>query len=261
MTTGERRAGTADRSYTVVTCHFGDPFWIRHSLSQLDRCSDGRVTDVVVVDQNRAGEPWLAGLPRVSRVLSFPVDQREVDLLGHDHPAALNRTLRSVEFSTSHVLVMDSDCFPIDPSWLDRLGNVTVAGDPQKLGLTHPCLMAFPVECAGRIDFAEGLHEVFIDTGRLVGLQLARAGAEVAFTAPRRAFRGLRGDFYLDGTVYHHGSASFISSPDGRVRRQVSEEAEEFYRRLVARGRYDLTAWQYVRRRIRAHLADIGRKG
>jgi hypothetical protein len=243
MTTSKQPTGVADRSYTVVTCHFGDPFWITHSLSQLDRCSDGRVASIVVVDQTRSSAAFLARLPRVSRVLAFPVDQGEVD------------------FSTSHVLVMDSDCFPIDASWLDRLGDVTVAGDPQKLGLSHPCLMAFPREFAGAIDCAEGLREVFIDTGRLVALQLARAGAAVAFTRPRRAFRGLRGDFYLDGAVYHHGSASFISSGDDRLRRQVSAEAEEFYRRLVVQGRHDLTAWQYVCRRVRDRLADIRRRG
>jgi hypothetical protein len=261
MTTSKQPTGVADRSYTVVTCHFGDPFWITHSLSQLDRCSDGRVASIVVVDQTRSSAAFLTRLPRVSRVLAFPVDQGEVDFLGHDHAASLNRALRSIEFSTSHVLVMDSDCFPIDASWLDRLGDVTVAGDPQKLGLSHPCLMAFPREFAGAIDCAEGLREVFIDTGRLVALQLARAGAAVAFTRPRRAFRGLRGDFYLDGAVYHHGSASFISSGDDRLRRQVSAEAEEFYRRLVVQGRHDLTAWQYVCRRVRDRLADIRRRG
>ena len=257
----ERPPDVADRSYTVVTCHFGDPFWITHALTALDRHSDGRVRQVVVVDQSRCSEAALAKLPRVSRVLAFPVDQGEIGCVGHDHAASLNRALRSIAFSTSHVLVMDSDCFPVDPSWLDRLGDVTLAGDPQKLGLSHPCLMAFPREFAGAIDFAEGLREVFIDTGRLVGLQLARAGAAVAFTRPRRAFCGLRGDFYLDGTVYHHGSASFISSGDDRLRRQVSAAEEEFYRRLVARGQYGLTPWQYVRRRIRDRLADIGRKG
>jgi hypothetical protein len=250
----------ADRSYTVVTCHFGDPFWIEHALTALDRHSDGRVRQVVVVDQSRCSEAALARLPRVSQVLTFPVDQGLLDFLGHDHPAALNRALRSIDFSTSHVLVMDSDCFPIERSWLDRLDDATVAADPQKQGLTHPCLMAFPCEYAGRVDFAEGLREVFIDTGRLVGLQLVRAGATVTFTPRRPAFRGFRGDFYLDGAVYHHGSASFISSPDDRLRRQVTAEFEEYYRRLVARGHYDLTPWQLVRWRGWTRLAALRRR-
>ena len=66
MTTSKQPTCVADRSYTVVTCDFGDPFWITHSLSQLDRCSDGRVASIVVVDQTRSSAAVLARLPRLN---------------------------------------------------------------------------------------------------------------------------------------------------------------------------------------------------
>lgn len=250
MKTASKSIPVADRSYTVVTCHFGDRFWIEHAVSKLDALSDARLREIIVVDQSRASESQLGRLPRVSRVLTFPVDEREVEILGHDHPAALNRAVRSVQFSTSHVIVLDSDCFPIVRSWLDRLADVTVAADPAKWGLTHPCFLVFPVEYALCLDFAEGLHEVEIDTGRLVGLQLARAGADVIFTRAKSAFRGYRGALYLDGAIYHHGHGSFIDHPDARVGRQVAREDEEFFRKRVARQRYDLTSWEYLCRRV-----------
>lgn len=230
-----------ERDFTVLTCHFGDPAWVRHSLAMLDRFSDGRVREVVVVDQDRAASKGLDGLPRVRQVIQFPVDEDQVAILGHDHPASLNRALGTIEIRTSHVIVLDSDCFPIDASWLDRLEDVTLAGDPAKWGLTHPCIMVFPAQVAAEIDFAEGLREVGIDTGRLIGLQLARRGYQVAMSRPEGAFRGKRGTLYLDRTVYHHGSSSFLSSSDPRLRSSVDAVSERVYRSAVMAGAYQLS--------------------
>lgn len=241
----------AAHDYTLVTCHFGDPFWIRHCLAQVDRHSDGRVAEVVVVDQDRGSAANLEALPRVREVLAFPVDDQQVAILGHDHPAALNRALAHIEVRTSHVLILDSDCFPVNPSWLDRLADVTVAADPAKWGLSHPCLMAFPAATRGSVDFAEGLAEVGLDTGRLVALQLARSGHDPHFTRPEGAFLGKRGTFYLERSVYHHGSASFASSTDIRLASTVDPVAESVYRRQVERNCYRLSRAQRARLQAR----------
>ena len=52
-------------SYTLVSCHFGDPFWITHMLKQVDALSDERIARVVLVDQSRESGALLATLPRV----------------------------------------------------------------------------------------------------------------------------------------------------------------------------------------------------
>jgi hypothetical protein len=242
-------------TYTVVTSHFGDTFWIRHSLTQLDRLSDDRVERVVVIDQSRRQREELAALPRVADVVTFDPDERQIHTLGHDHPASLNRALATVDFVTSHVLILDSDCFPMDPSWLDELGDATVAMDPAKWGLSHPCLMSFPSAIAKRLDFAEGLEEVGLDTGRLVGLQLRRLGVAVQFSQPEAAFRGHRGYFYLGRKAYHHGSGSFGHSTDARLLRQVDRRTEAFFQGKVARGETTLS----VRERVRLAPKTISR--
>ena len=115
-----------------------------------------------------------------------------------------------------------------------------MASDPFYGSLSHPCLMAFPIGLAPQLNFAEGIREVGIDTGRLVALQIAKSGTPVTFARPQVAFGGYRGHFYLDRSVYHHGSASFVSAVDQRLTRQVSLHREVRYRRYVAEGRFEL---------------------
>ena len=232
-------------SYTLITCHFGDPFWIRNLLSSIQLTDESAIRSVVNVDQSRSSSDVLRALdPRVS-VRSFAPNLSQVKALGHDHPHALNEARASLQPGTSHILVMDSDCFPIRRDWLRLLepADVLLARDPAKFGLSHPCFMKFPTRESLKIDFSEGTLDVGIDTGRLVGLQLARQGLNVQFVEPSPAFGGRRGHFYLAAGVYHHGSASFISSSDPRLHGQVSQRWEGAYQAAIQRGRFRLPVW------------------
>ncbi len=244
-------AAAPKSTYTVVSCHFGDLDWITHTVKQIDKYSDHRIERIILVDQSRVSESKLKQLPRVSDVISFPPDMSMVEILGHDHPSSLNRALREVEFNTSHVIVLDSDSFPIDSSWLDCLTPVTVASDPHYGSLTHPCLISIPVGAVLEVDFTEGIREIGIDTGRLVGLQLAKIGLRVDFSHPTPAFRGHRGHFYLNGTFYHHGSGSFVYSDDERISRQVTWGREKFFREQVMQGKFDFTKRKWISTRIK----------
>lgn len=241
-------------NYTLVTCHFGDPFWIRHSLARVDALSDSRIERVVVVDQDRGSSDWLARLPRVSDVLTFPIDADQESYFGCDHPSSLNRALQSIDVDTSHVLVLDSDCFPIRDGWLDQLSEVTLATEPAYQSLSHPCLMAFPAESRAALDFSEGIAELGMDAGRLVSAQLLRLGYSVKLSPPVPAFRGYRGHFYLDGHVYHYGHGSFPSSGDGRLYRQVDLYREALFRRHVESDEFDLTAGEIMAMRGRGAI-------
>lgn len=187
----------------------------------------------------------------------------QVRALGHDHPQALNKAIREPH-STSHVLVMDSDALPIADAWLNRLagdlagGASVMARDPSKWGLSHPCLMAIPVNCLAGVDFAEGCEELGIDTGRLVALQLSKAGRRVVLLEPDVGFSGHHGFTYLGGSVYHHGSGSFGSSTDSRLLRQVDRSSEDYFRRRVAAGRYHLTRNEQRIRSMRRLARRIG---
>ena len=251
MTTVEEMRPT----FTVVACHFGDPFWITEMARRIVAFSTAdRVPEILVVDQDRPARhrAALAALPRVRRVVSYPVETGQVERLGHDHPASLNRACRE-PLDTSHVRVMDSDTL-VGDGWLAELDRAlarhecVLAGD-RRAGISHPCFMAMHVEALGAVDFADAVTTLGVDTGRLVGYQLDRAGRSVQVMLPDGVgFSGRRGDLYLGSTVLHVKSASFSSSSDERVRRQANERLDRIVRDRVAEGRLTL------RRRDRAKL-------
>jgi len=228
-------------SYTVVTCHFGSTFWIKKCLHQLDKFSDERLKEVVVVNQDRVDLPELSDLPRVSQVVTFPLNEDEVAVFGHDHPSALNSAIHSLEFSTSHVIILDSDCFPTNSSWLDSLSDVVLAADPEKTGLTHPCFMCLPVESLSGISFSEGVVGLGIDTGRLVGAQLLRHGYRPEILPAKRAFSGLKGHFYKGESIFHFGSGSFAHSADPRLLSQVSKVVDQHLLKKISKNVFKLT--------------------
>jgi hypothetical protein len=244
-------------SITVVTFHFGDLFWVTHLVSQLHRYPDSRIAEIWIVDQSRNSAEDLRGLPGVTRVLEFPPDAAQLDRLGHDHPSSLNHALRE-SFTTSHVLVLDSDCFPIQARWLEGIPPVCLAGDPRSDGLTHPCFNLLPTEAAHQIDHQHGMEAVGLDTGRLIGLQLAELGwSPTIMKAAQTTFGGVRGSLYRDGTIYHHGSASFVRSPARRLRRQVHAATEAVMRRSIAEGRFQLRPSDRLEISLRSRLEAI----
>jgi hypothetical protein len=238
----------APRTFTLISAHFGDFFWIEELARRVNEFAPtAAVPELIPINQDRSlsSRDRLARLPRVKRVLEFPVCADEVAIQGHDHPSALNRVM-CLPVDTSHIIILDSDCFPFRPDWLARIGSLLdeydaiVAADPFRRGLSHPCFMVLPLAARSTVDFAEGLKEVGMDTGRLVGLQLVRAGYRTHFDQSEPGFRRRRGYFYLEGSLYHHGSASFASSLSPEVRSQVQAPIEAFYQRKVRRGDFDL---------------------
>lgn len=77
----------------------------------------------------------------VDQVISFELDERNVAILGHDHPSSLNKALRGVAVSSLHVTILDSDCFPLQNTWLEtveRAGALSSRRTPQNTtSLTH----------------------------------------------------------------------------------------------------------------------------
>jgi hypothetical protein len=237
--------------FTVVTAHFGDIFWVsllEKSLRSFSRPEE--IAEFLVVDQDRDNQS-ASKIQSVSgriKVLAFPVNEEQIAELGHDHAQSLNNCMQ-IEYSTDHIVIFDSDCFPINSKWLEKINEIIKGGyeaivsrDPSKFGLSHPCFMVLPVESLQRLDFSEGLMEVGIDTGRLIGYQLHKMGYKVYWSDGKRASSRRGNYFYLDGSVYHHGSASFISSTQNKISSQVNFTTEEFFRKKVARGEFRLTA-------------------
>lgn len=233
-------------TYTVVSCHYGDLFWIQHMLTQVAQFSGGAVKGAVIVDQTRQSQEQLRALPLVHEVLTFTPDAAQIAVEGHDHPAALDRALEQGAFTTSHIIVMDSDAFPVSSDWLSHLEDISLALVPGSKSQTHPCLMVFPTDLRGQVSFSDGYLERAErrgapDTGRRVGKQLQATGREVSLLEHTPAFSGYRGSFYLDGTFYHHGHGSFLSGDHDQYKGFVSEASEKLYRRRVLQNRFTLT--------------------
>lgn len=227
------------KTYTFITCTFGDPFWINLLLERLNSFAEEDVPSILVVDQNRTATPLTAPACPRAEIISFEPNLEQIAMHGHDHASSLNAAIRR-EFKTSHVVVIDSDCLPTGDNLLQVLAAYSepvLAGDPAKHGLTHPCFMVFPVQDIEHLDFEEGFMEIGIDTGRLVGLQLSQAGSNPKIVLPSQAGWG-RGHQYLDGAVYHHGSGSMLSSPDSRLSKQVSSLSEAYFRKRLVSGNF-----------------------
>jgi len=235
------------QSFTVITCHFGDLFWINHLVNSIRKQSNNQILKIIVIDQSRSSERELLSIGGVDEVITFPLNELEILALGHDHPSALNRAIRELTFDSTHVLILDSDCFPIDNKWLEHLSNsseVTLAQDPNKWGLSHPCFMKIPTDIVRNLNFSEGTLELGIDTGRLIGLQTINLGLNPKMLIPKKGFDGSHGDLYLQETILHLGSSSFISSSDPKIQSKVVPMQKRMIMKKIKKGSYSFTFWE-----------------
>jgi len=243
---GPRSTG---RTFAVASCHFGDPFWIEH-LSEALRATTapGAIQSFLIANQDLTAdqEAHLRSLPLVTDVVSFPRCDSQVAVHGHDHARTLDRML-ALHHDASHVIVFDSDCFPVSDAWLTRVeralddADVVIAAAERWGGLSHPCFAVLPTARLGDLSFSRGVCEVGIDTGRLVALQAVEAGLTVDLMLPEPGFSRWRGSYYLDGAVFHFGGGSYTSSDDPRVQAQIDRRLDEFFRDRVTAGRWSLS--------------------
>lgn len=235
-----------NNTYTLITFHFGDLKWINLWLQFVLASSDERVQKILIVDQNRKANLDFSTVDDRISTVKFPKDLEQIQLMGHDHAASINRSINETVFETSHIAIFDSDCFPINSEWLDLVENQNLpvlASDPSKWGLTHPCFMVFSVSDASKLDFAQGFKELGIDTGRLVGLQFVEKGITPTIVRSTKGFRGKRGDIYLNNSIYHHGSSSFASASDKRLVNLVNPAEENFFYSKISNGEFRLSIW------------------
>jgi hypothetical protein len=250
-------------SFTLISAHFGDLFWIEQMAAHVASMSrPGSIEAIRIVDQDRSTEiaRRLAALPGHPEVLSFPKDDAQIAVLSHDHPAALNRCMQ-LDYATSHVIVLDSDCFPISVDWIDRIDRLLadhdaiVARDSSKHGLSHPCFMVLPVTLLRKLDFGDGVLGAGFDTGRLIGLQLCRLGCRLGWDTRTQAFHGWRGQYYLNGALYHHTKASFVSSNQRNLHSQVNARVERFFRNKIEREDFALSLAERIYLRLLKRLS------
>jgi hypothetical protein len=183
--------------------------------------SSSEIKEVHLTDQSASGfgeiYPPLVLKPSLFRdIVVHKVNPSHPNHSSIHHGSSINFLIHNVDFSTSHVILTDSDCFPVNSLWSDNLQfllqtyDAVCALEDNSSFLTHPCFMVIPAEMINKLDFLKHTQEYWIDTGRLVGLQLIELGYKVYFLQPKKVFPFASSSrYYLDQSFVHIGSSSF----------------------------------------------------
>lgn len=243
---------------TLIATHFHDFAWTKLWVRQIRATTDpAAIREILVIDQDRT-EPSrrrLLAMDDGITVLQYPRSEPHFAVMGHDHPAVLNASVRAAR--GAFVCVFDSDAHPLDGTWLGRCAGLMRSFDAVLAAAangpftSHPCFMLYRRERSGvPLKFDAGLFTDGVDTGRLVAAQLRDAGQRVYLAEPAPAFGGQWGGIYLD-SIYHHGQGSFHGGGP-ILRRQIRWENDFFRRKIVEERSYSLTRAQALRYRARA---------
>lgn len=254
----------------LLTTHFGDPFWVQLLLRRA-RTSFPDLTDadIFVIDQDRtslSSEQLRAALGPV-HILRYPRSEPHFETTGHDHAHVLNLAIREIEADV--LVIFDSDAHPMRPQVGTRIADLLtefdaiVAANASEGTFSHPSFMAFgPHVNRDCLFFDADQLERRVDTGRKIYEQLCNLGLRASLLRPISAFDGLWGTFYLDRSVYHHGSGSFEATGDPRFLRQVAtwRREERFFRRKIERDVYTVTPFEARLIRLSHRLRGLRRR-
>lgn len=254
----------------LLTTHFGDPFWVQLLLTRARNAfPDLTDADIFVIDQdrtNRSAERLRAALGPV-HVLRYPRSEPHFETTGHDHAHVLNRAVREIEAEV--LILFDSDAHPVRPQVGARIADLftefdaVVAASAYEGTFSHPSFMAFgPQVSRDCLFFDADQLERRVDTGRKIYEQLCSLGLRASLLRPSPAFEGLWGTFYLERSIYHHGSGSFEAAGDPRFLRQVAtwRREEHFFRRKIERGVYTVRPFEARLVRLSHRLRGLRRR-
>jgi len=243
----------AQYNFTLISCHFGDDFWINHTLkSYLVDYPSNSIVEVLISDQQKSGlgDNFPALTLRLDYQVPIEIVSVEPNTIMHasfHHGKALNELISKKPLNSSHVIITDSDCFPIRREWSMLLQALLSEYDAicsleeQSSFITHPCFLVIPSMYLDRLDFLKNskVHEDFwVDTGRLIGIQLLDLGLKVKFLRPEKVFQDFSSElFYLEKSIVHVGSASFRGRREANDQRTGSRQDMKFHfsRRLAER--------------------------
>lgn len=240
-------------SITVISAHFGDPSWVKYSLNTLCQNSE-LVTHAIISDQKQIHADELDSYPALSfdaqvklkfkNISVISVDPHQVNHSSLHHGQSLNLLIK-LKIETSHVLILDSDCFPLDNKWEQQLifdlqnFDVIVACDRQSNYLSHPCFMILPVKILPQLNFLEYSEDYWVDTGRLIGIRCLDIGLRVKMLYPQPSQLNF-GDIYVPYNFFHVGSSSFRWRPEAHQLSMSIKDLKYDFRRFVAQSHPEL---------------------
>ena len=229
---------TSKPTFTLVVCHFGDPFWVVNALSSLGKVNLRDFTKILVIDQNRGDLELKKQLEDIDNLelLIFP----QYSTSNIDHGTSLNLVLKSYSFTSSHIMIIDSDLIMQNDNWKQSIEHMLIDNDcvlalePSQFFITHPCFMVFPSSARFGLDMLEGVYVLRADTGRLIGLQLYQKGHSSYFLKAEPAFGGLLGYVYPEIGALHVTSISIRQlESNTRNRSPLKIELSESWRRWL----------------------------
>lgn len=229
---------TKSPTLTLVSCHFGDHFWINTAVSKyLETDINNLIKKILISDQQTSGSGQIFPPLNLLANTEIPIEiiQTKFNNSNHasfQHGYAIMTLLKSGKINTTHVLLTDSDCFPVNAIWNDEIKNTlgsynaVCALQDNSSCLTHPCFMILPTTSLPYLDFMRNMtidHDFWVDTGRLIGLDLLNLGLKVKFLKPIRLFRNKSQEmFYQNRSILHIGSASFRERTEANDQRNGS---------------------------------------
>lgn len=246
-------------SLTVISAHFGDQSWINYSLKTVFQDSE-LISHALISDQQKIRSDASDSYPalnldmnsdvKISNISVIPVDTHRTNHASLHHGQSLNFLINS-EIETSHVLILDSDCFPLDNTWEKQFisdlkdFDVIVAGDPYGNFLSHPCFMILPVGILSRLNFLEYTETHWIDTGRLIGLRCLDMGLKVRVLFPQPGPINF-GHIYKPYNFFHVGSSSFRWRPDAHQVALSINDIKYDFKRFVSQSYPELLMENHI---------------
>ncbi len=253
------------KDVTIITTHFKDFLWIELLVEKiLSNTNISKICEIIIINQDHceSSRDRLQKLHHLIRVVEYPISEKHFQLQGHDHAAVLNAAV--LESRGQFICIFDSDAHPVNPHWLDkcegilRTHDAVLARCPITMG-SHPCFMVLKKEHTQiPLAFDERLFVDGIDTGRLIGEQLSRAGQRVFYSEPTKSFSGLWGTTYLN-SVYHHGNGSFYKAGQ-LLTVQVTWYHHFFRDRLLQDKIYELTLFRKMQYQLVAACLGLNLK-
>ena len=171
------------RPVTIVTVSYDTFFFVRLLVEKVRELIGSRSYEVIVVDRgSRDGtREWLGAQPDV-RLLTAKPNRR-----GHGHGEAAEFGAQNARYE--HIVLLDSDAHPIEPTWLDltvdrldahhRLAGAIFhgmhKGNPHGW-YVHPHFMAFHKADVGKDITLRKVRGEDLDTGEAATVRLLDAG-------------------------------------------------------------------------------------
>lgn len=226
------------KALTVVTCHYGDVYWVNQLLNYFQINCYEFIDTIYVIDNSGNFE-----VPN----LNIGIDVKRIEFLklppgSPQHANSLQAFLNSFQIETPKLLIVDSDVVFLNNDWIDKFmwdseHEAHLAIQEGSRYLTHPCFNLISSQRIKFIDYTEGMSEFGFDTGRLIGLQLARNRVSVKKIYPQR--------YYSNSFGYSYSNESFVHATSGSVRlmpsrRKFFVEFKIYFLKWLTRGRHKL---------------------